>query len=386
MAFLQGLRDLKREMRDAERFLAADPSWRAIAFYSERDIYWRYLEGFAEAIASRGQPVSYITSDRSDPIFERVDPRLHPFFVKNTLPSVLERLDSRVLLMTMPDIGQFHIKRAPVPVHHVYAFHALVSTHLQYRKGAFDRYDAVLCAGPHHVEEIRKAEKIYGLKPKTLVECGYPFLEKLYREHQTYGARQEPEGRKKILIAPTWGKICILNTCIRELLDALAGVEEYEVVVRPHPEFIKREPSKAASLEAKIKNMPRVSFDADMLGTGSLHEADLLITDQSGIAFEYALGTERPVLFIDTPLKINNPDYADLGIEPIEVRLRSKLGVRLPLGGIAEVMRSVRECEARQEEFKKEIRAVRSTYVFNWLRSAEKGAEYACGRITGGVV
>ena len=45
----------------------------------------------------------------------------------------------------------------------------------------------------------------------------------------------------------------------------------------------------------------------------TIFEADLMITDWSGIAYEYAYTTCKPVLFIDTPMKIMNPEYKKIG-------------------------------------------------------------------------
>jgi len=59
----------------------------------------------------------------------------------------------------------------------------------------------------------------------------------------------------------------------------------------------------------------------------SLLKSDVLICDCSGIALEYAFGTERPVLFLDVPRKIRNENYRELGLEPIELSLRSELGI-----------------------------------------------------------
>jgi len=51
-----------------------------------------------------------------------------------------------------------------------------------------------------------------------------------------------------------------------------------------------------------------------------------LICDYSGVALEYAFGTERPVLSIDVPVEAKNPRYKELGIEPLEVSLRPEIG------------------------------------------------------------
>ena len=41
----------------------------------------------------------------------------------------------------------------------------------------------------------------------------------------------------------------------------------------------------------------------------SFDKADLMISDWSGVAFEFAFGLEKPVIFIDLPKKINNSDF-----------------------------------------------------------------------------
>ena len=43
-----------------------------------------------------------------------------------------------------------------------------------------------------------------------------------------------------------------------------------------------------------------------------------MISDWSGVAIEYAFAFEKPVLFIDTPQKINNPDCYQIDIVPLE--------------------------------------------------------------------
>ena len=51
-----------------------------------------------------------------------------------------------------------------------------------------------------------------------------------------------------------------------------------------------------------------------------------MVSDWSGAALEYAFGLERPVLFVDVPRKVNNPEYERLGIEPFEASVREQIG------------------------------------------------------------
>ena len=89
-------------------------------------------------------------------------------------------LKAKILVTDMPDLGKFHIKRSSeYPVHYIYLFHSMFSVHSYLRKGAVDNYDTIFCVGPHQIKEIREAEKVYGLKPKKLINYGYGRLDTL---------------------------------------------------------------------------------------------------------------------------------------------------------------------------------------------------------------
>jgi len=108
--------------------------------------------------------------------------------------------------------------------------------------------------------------------------------------------------------------------------------------------------------------------------SASLHESDVLICDWSAMAIEYALGLGKPVLFVDVPPRVRNPAYAELGIEPMEMRIRRELGSVVPLDRVADAPRYVGELLRGAAEFRKRTVALRQEWVFNFGRSVEAGA------------
>ena len=68
-----------------------------------------------------------------------------------------------------------------------------------------------------------------------------------------------------------------------------------------------------------------------------------MISDWSGAALDYALGFKKPVLFIDVPKKINNIDYKEIGIEPLEVSIRSKIGTIISLDKLEDIKLIINE-------------------------------------------
>ena len=169
-----------KEIRDIYRYFTNSNRQNVITFYSEMEIYYQYYKGTIEALLLKSNTIIlYITSDDEDQILKKDRTNLLSFYINTLVPLVFPFINTKILIMTMPEIDKYHIKRSINDVNHVYMFHAVNSVHLQYKKGAFDNYDTIFCVGQHHVDEIRKTEALYGLKPKELVSIGYSRLEAL---------------------------------------------------------------------------------------------------------------------------------------------------------------------------------------------------------------
>jgi YidC/Oxa1 family membrane protein insertase len=243
------------------------------------------------------------------------------------------------------------------------------------RKDAFDHYDSILCVGPHHVKEIRKREEIAGLPKKHLVEAGYYRLERIIGKYEICSPQKHVADRKCVLIAPSWGKKNIIESCGEKLCDILLG-HGYKVIVRPHPETVKRSPEILKTIEAKFGNNPDFTLERSVKTDDSILQADHLICDYSGIALEYAFGTLRPVLFIDVPLKINNESYNDLGLEPIELSIRPIAGLTISPNDMDTVVQVLEKLESLKQDFHENIKSLRDRSIFNLGSSSAAGAEY----------
>src|SRR6185295_3690910 len=271
----------------------------------------------------------------------------------------------------MLDLGNFQLKRSLHPVHYVYVFHSMGSTHMVDHANSYDHYDSLLCAGPHHVEEIRRREQLAGLAPKRLVPRGYPRLERLV-EVARASPRPAPDP-PTVLLAPTWGEQSTLPVCGEPLIAALLGAG-IRVILRPHYQTARLTPRLVEKLVARFGAERRFRHVDRMEESASLLESDLLISDWSAMAIEYALGLGKPVLFVDVPPRVRNPEWAQLGLEPMEMRIRRELGRVLPLDGMGEAPRHVADLLADAEPFRKRSEAFREEWAFNFGTSVEVGA------------
>jgi len=365
------------EIAHYRRFKKLPAHERSIVFYAEHSGYYPCFEGLIEKLTyEHGRTLCYITSDRHDPILKNTHPGIRAFYLNRLLPIFMAFVDCRVFVMTLTDLNRFHLKRSTNPVHYVYVFHALVSTHMVYRFGAFDHYDSILCAGPHHVEELRRHERLNNLPPRTLIEAGYYLLERIYQDYQEYSRRNPSQGdRKTVLIAPSWGDDNVLESLGEDLVGLLLR-NGYQVIVRPHPETVKRSPRLIARLEHAFAENPDFTLERSIATRDSLFRADVLVCDYSGIALEYALGTERPVLFLDVPVKIRNENYRDLDIEPLELAARTKVGVVVKPAELATVPAVIEQLLSAAPQYRSAIMKLREQCVSHFGNSAGIGAEY----------
>lgn len=377
--------NLLREIKDFFRFFCKTPvADKMLVFYAEHEGYYPNFEGIInELINEYKQTLCYVTSDPHDPVLNTGHGNVKSFYLDKLLPIFMIILNCKVFVMTMTDLNQFQYRRSTHPVHYLYVFHSLVSTHMMYRFGAFDHYDSILCVGPHQVDEIRKHEEMHGLKPKDLLQAGYYRLERI---HEAY-RKNIPDGPsgtsgRTVLIAPSWGPDNILESCGESLVGNLLDAG-YRVIARPHPETLRRSPGLMASLDSRFGHNPNFKLERSIATDDSLLQANVLICDCSGVALEYAFGTGRPVLFLDVPYKIKNKRYNELEIEPLELSLRTEIGEVVPAEELGSVTRVVDRLISERLIYQKRIAALRDKYVYEFGRSSEIGARHIYDLING---
>lgn len=374
------LKSFFRGLKEMRRFNALSPDARRIVFYAEDAASWVHFEPIVkELIGPCGQQICYLTSSLDDPVLNLSDKRILSFYIGSGVArtTLFQILRANVMVMTMPDLETLHIKRSKYPVHYVYVHHSMVSVHMAYRPEAFDHFDAILCVGRYHEEEIRENEKRHGLKPKTLVKHGYGRLDSILEsvKKQSHPLPPLRETGKRVLVAPTWGNHALLETCGGELAEILLEAG-HRVTVRPHPRTVQKHPQVIRELERRFGRDSRFVLETDVSSQESLHNSHLMISDYSGAALEYAFGLERPVLFIDVPPKVNNPEYRQLSREPIELGIRGHIGAVVSPERLAEVSSKVDELCADPQAFKERIRKIRSEKIYNIGNSGAAGAAY----------
>ena len=365
------------ELNELKRFEMLDKKEKQIVFYSENQNSMFIFESLInELVHKYDMNVCYVTSSKDESILKTTNDKIKTFCVGEGIARTkfFLNLQADILIMTMPDLEAFQIKRSKVyPVHYIYIFHAIASTHLVYRKKAFDYYDTIFCVGDYQIKEIRSAEKIYNLKPKSLVNVGFSHLDNLLKKYSDDDKNLFKKNESiQVLIAPSWGVDGLIETNIEELIDVLL-VAGYRVILRPHPMSQKKSKKEIAYLNEKFSDNTNFILEEDITSFDSFLQSNIMISDWSGAALEFAFTLERPVLYIDVPKKIHNSDYAKIPHTPLEESIRDKIGVVISKSDVELVPSKIEKLCNNTEIIKEQIKKVRNETVFNIGESAKIG-------------
>lgn len=368
---------LKREKADYKKFFSVVN--KHLVFYSESNGFYKYFKGIIEYILKNTNIViHYITSDPEDKIFEMAEkePKIKPYYIgEKKLITLMMKLDADVVVMTMPDLENFHIKRSYLrkDIDYVYIPHGIGSNNLTMRTGSLDHYDTIFCCGPRQKEEVEKTEIAYNLPKKNCVEWGYPLLEEMIEDYKKLPENNSTQ--KTVLIAPSWQKDNIVDSCLDEILSKLAG-KDYKVVVRPHPQHVRHRAEQMKQLQDKYADNDNIIIQTDFSASDTVFKADIMLTDWSGIAWEFAFTTQKPLVFINTPMKVMNPEYQKIDTVPLNIELRDIIGRSIDLDKLDTLPETIDYLFANKDEYYDKIGEIVKENVYNIGDASAVGARY----------
>ena len=352
-----------------------------IVFFSESNSYKPFLFPLIEDLLKNNFKLIYLTIDPEDSILLKPPPNLTAYYIPDGLfiSITFAFLKAKILITTMPDLNKFYLKRSIYKVHYVYLQHSLFSTHMIYNEGAFDYFDTILCAGNHHIEEIREWEFINNLPKKNLYKHGYIPLDKIVEKKETFFKSNKLDKLNKsnkyisILLAPSWGQNGIIHHGAERLIKALLK-EEYKITLRLHPQSYKTSKTQVKSLEEKFLKFENFFIDTDKTTYDIFYNTDVLITDWSGISLEFFFAFEKPIIFLDTQKKINNRRFRELKSIPVEIKIREKIGIIVNLKDIKNIKNSI-EKVMKIKLSNHYIKKLREEYIFHFGTSIKEGTK-----------
>jgi len=295
--------------------------------YCEGKQYWNVFKPVVETFEQNKTELRYLTSSPDDPVFETEWTYIKPEHIGegNKAFANLNFLSAEIVLMTTPGIDVYQLKRSKTVKHYSHILHSPADT-ATYRLFGLDYFDSVLLTGEYQAADIRFLEKQRGLPEKQLITAGCSYLD-VYSE-KIKQIPPEENHSFTILVSPSWGASALLSRYGEKLLDPLT-VSGWRIIIRPHPQSQKSETAILERLQTRYKDRSNVVWDFDRENIISLSKSDIMISDFSGIIFDYMFLRDKPVLYVSHDFDPRPYDADDLDHELWQFQIIKEAGIEL---------------------------------------------------------
>ncbi|MCR4735000.1 MAG: CDP-glycerol glycerophosphotransferase family protein [Treponema sp.] len=279
--------------------------------FNEGNQYWNVFKPVCDQFEKRKIELIYYTSSKTDPVFEQNYEYVKPSFIGegNVAFAKLNMISADFVLMTTPGLQVYQLKRSKHVKHYAHVLH-MPNDATTYRLFGLDFFDSVLLTGDYQKEDIQFLETQRGINKKDLVTVGCTYLD-VYKENISKIPAEENHPFT-VLVSPSWGDVGILKKYGEKLLDPLSQTG-WRIIIRPHPQSKKSEADMLARLEERYKDNKNIEWDYERQNIFSLKKADVMISDFSGIIFDYTFLCDKPVMYVKSNMDLRPYDAYDLG-------------------------------------------------------------------------
>ncbi len=298
--------------------------------FSDDKRYWNVFKPICEELNNREFDVTYYTASPDDPALECDLKYFHPKFIGegNKAFAKLNMLNATILFSTTPGLNVYQWKRSKNVKYYIHTLHACGDVSL-YRMFALDYYDSVMLSGEYQVNQVRELEKLRNLPKKEIALVGIPYMdEMLKRLQESQNEAPITSSGTTVLVAPSWGKNSILNKFGEKFIDALLKTD-YNIIIRPHPQSFTSEKEMMDTLMAKYPNNDKLTWNRDNDNFEVLKNSDIMISDFSGVIFDFSLVYDKPVIYTDTSFDKSPYDAAWLDSPLWNLESLPKIGEKL---------------------------------------------------------
>lgn len=330
-----------------------DTNYKKYVVYNEGMQYWNVFKPVCDEFEKRQIELTYYTSAEKDPCFEQNYKYVKPEFIgEGNMAFVrLNMLSAGVVLMTTPGLQVYQLKRSKNVKHYSHVLH-MPNDATTYRLFGLDYFDSVLLTGDYQKTDLQYLENARNITKKELVTVGCSYLDILAEKIKSIP--EEDNHNFTVLVSPSWGSVGVLSKYGEKLLDPLAKTG-WNIIIRPHPQSKKSEKEMLDRLEARYKDNANIVWDYERDNIYSLKKADIMISDFSGIIFDYTFLCDKPVIYVADNIDLRPYDAYDLGKELWQFETLKKMGIKLDennFENIAEVIKNASDSKELSEQRK----------------------------------
>ncbi|MBQ8007660.1 MAG: CDP-glycerol glycerophosphotransferase family protein [Lachnospiraceae bacterium] len=313
--------------------VTADEDKIPYVIFSDSKRYWNVFKPVCDEFENRKIDVQYWTMSEDDPAFSEKYNHVKTLFIGegNKAFSKLNIMNAGVVLATTPGLDVLQWKRSPNVGKYVHILHQPGDTTF-YRMFGLDHYDAVLISGEYEERQLREIEKLRGIPRRDTCLTGITYLDTMKARYEALKKDTKDSGKssgtKTVLLAPTWGETAILSRFGERIISALVNTG-YNIIIRPHPQSFESEKDLMNSLMSKFPESDKMHWNRDNDNFEVLSRSDIMITDFSGVMFDYALIFDRPFIYADIEFDKSPYDAAWLEEDMWTLKILPHIGIPL---------------------------------------------------------
>lgn len=340
-----------------------------LVLFSDGKQYYSSFKPLLDELGQRNIPCSYLCTDPDDPILE-LNGNLVDARCIGSGPiawATLSRLQAKVCLTTTPGLDVLPFKRSKGTPTYIHFVHSPTDKAFN-RPFSFDYFDSVILNGPHQTRTLSFLETLRGTSEKQLPVCGCVYYDHLVAKRDQMLKDIMKEGGLSVLVAPTWGKNGLLSRFGVEVLRPLLE-KGINVTLRPHPQSYVSEKPQLESLRQQLKGYTNLRWDEGSDAMESMIHSDVMVSDISGVVFDYAFLFEKPVISIKFDPELRGTEANDLPYLPWELTILNSIGRQVDETEIESIPELVSDI-LNDEKQRTVIRQLRDEYVVNFGSAA----------------
>ncbi len=308
----------------------------SFVIYTDSGRYWNVFKPVVEEFEKRKIEIHYYTQSENDPIFDQEYAYVKPLFIGESNKGFrkLNFLSADMVLSTTPSLDVYQWKRSKDTSFYIHIPHACYDITL-YKIYGIDYYDALLLSGQFQIDQVRELERIRKLPKKDCQIVGLTYFDEL--KSRLDKAETVKNQTPVVLVAPTWGVNSILNQFGDKLIDSLIGTG-YKIIIRPHPQsWI----SEAEMLDGILNKYPEIEFNRDDDNFDILNQSDILISDYSGVLFDFSLVFGKPIIYTETNFKDDEYDAHWLDEELWVFKTLPEIGRQIEVSDLKDIKKLI---------------------------------------------
>lgn len=344
-----------------------------LVFQSEGGKYWQVFQPVLKVLDKYDIKYGFVTPDKNDPVFTsglKNVVAVCPGKELMTL-SYMNRIKARIVVSTTPQLDVYMLKRSKHVGKYVHLFHAPADIGM-YEMYAFDNYDVILCAGAYQKEALRSIEKNRHEKAKELLDTGCTYYDYMLEELKKLPQKQD-EGLT-VLYAPAWGERSSVVKYGTAVIDRLAEAG-IRVIFRPHPQMYVSDKETIAAVEEKIKGNSLIELDRNRTAAASMARSHAMVTDISGVIFDYVLLFEKPIFLVNAEYNLGGYDVIDIdGGKVWDVDKSKEITRIIKPEEIQNLVSIVKSEMGNSDVYRDKIRKIKDEEIYNFGHAGETAA------------